>query len=318
MKVLVLAALLLQSAAALAQTYPAKPIKAIVPFAPGGVTDVVARIVFPKAAEFLGQPIIIENHGGAGGTLGTAIGAKAAPDGYTLTIPAASHTTTPSLYSRLPFDPVKDFSGVTELVLVPYMLVVPASIPAKTVKDFIAYVKANPKTVNFGSAGNGSSNHLAGELLRIMSGTQMVHVPYKGSAPALTDLMGGHLTFMFDTINTSLGHIKAGNLRALAIGTLKPSRAAPGVPTVSESGLPGFEANTWIGVLAPSGTPRDVVSKLNGAMVKALALPEIQEKLSGQGAEPVGSSPEEFDAFIKSEIAKWGKVIRDAGVPRAD
>lgn len=320
------AALAAASTAALAQApsassgqgYPAKPVRIIVPFAPGGVADVVGRTVTPRLVEALGQQVIIDNRGGAGGTLGTAVGAKSPPDGYTLILPAASHATTPGLYRKLPFDPVKDFAGVTQLVTVPYLLVVHPSLPVKSVKEFIALAKSQPDALSYGSAGNGSSNHLAGELFKIMSGAPITHVPYKGSGPAMADLIGGHIGFMFDAINTSLAHMKTGRIRALGIGTLKPSRVAPELPTIASQGLPGYEANTWIGVLAPAGTPREIVSQLNGHLVRILKMPDIQERLSSQGAEPVGSTPDQFDAFLRSEVAKWGKVIRDARVPPAE
>jgi tripartite-type tricarboxylate transporter receptor subunit TctC len=299
---------------ALAQAYPAKPIRFIVPFATGGVADVVARTIAPELGKALGQPIVIENKGGAGGTIGTAQAAKAAPDGYTFLIPAASHTTTPGLYASLPFDPVKDFVAVTQVVTVPYMIVVHPSSPAKNVREFIALGKSKPGALTYGSAGNGSSNHLAGELFEIMAGVDMVHSPYKGSGPALTDVMGGHIDFMFDTVNTSVGHIKAGTLRAIGIGTLKPSKVMQGVPTIAAT-VPGYEAATWIGVLAPAGTPRDIVLRMNREIVKVLQMPEIQERLATSGAEPVGSTPEEFDAYVRSEIAKWNRVIKQAGVP---
>jgi tripartite-type tricarboxylate transporter receptor subunit TctC len=299
---------------AFAQAWPNKPIKFVVPFATGGVADVVARTIAPKLGEALGQPIVIENKGGAGGTIGTAQGAKAAPDGYTFVVPAASHTTTPGLYASLPFDPVKDFVAVTQVVTVPYMLVVHPSNPANSVREFIALAKAKPGTLVYGSAGNGSSNHLAGELFEIMAGVDMIHSPYKGSGPALTDVMGGHINFMFDTINTSVGHINAGTLKTLGIGTLKPSKVMPGVPTIAST-VPGFEAATWIGILAPLGTPKEIVTRMNREIVKVLQNPEVQQRLATSGAEPVGSTPEEFDASLKSEVAKWGRVIKQAGVP---
>jgi tripartite-type tricarboxylate transporter receptor subunit TctC len=298
-----------------AQSYPTKPIRVVVPFAPGGVADVVARTVMPKLAEALQHQVIVDNRGGAGGTIGTDIGAKALPDGYTLTLPAASHTTTPGLYKKLPFDPVKDFAGITQIVTVPYLLVVHPSLPVTTVNQFVALAKSKPGALSYGSAGNGSSNHLAGELFKIVSGANITHVPYKGSGPAMADLLGGHISFMFDAINTSLPHMKAGRIRALGIGTLKPSRSAPQLSTIASQGLPGYEANTWIGLLAPAGTSREIVNRVNADLVKILKIPDIQERLSSQGAEPVGSSPEQFDAFLRSEVTKWGKVIREAKVP---
>jgi tripartite-type tricarboxylate transporter receptor subunit TctC len=227
------------SAGAWADTWPSKPIKFIVPFAAGGVADVVTRVVTPQLSEALGQPIVIENRGGAGGTVGTSQAAKAAPDGYTFVVPAASHTTTPSLYTKLDFDPVKDFVAVTQIAVVPYLLVVPASSPIHSLKDFIATAKANPGKLTYGSAGNGSSNHHAGELLSSAIGAPLLHVPYKGSAPALRDLLGGQIAFMFDAINTSTGHIQAGRLRVLGIGTKRPSKIMPDVAPIADT-VPGF------------------------------------------------------------------------------
>jgi tripartite-type tricarboxylate transporter receptor subunit TctC len=296
------------------QPWPNKPIKFIVPFAAGGVADVVTRAITPKLTEALGQPVIIENKGGAGGTLGTSQGAKAAPDGYTFVVPAASHTTTPSLYTKLDFDPVKDFAPVTEIAAVPYLLVVPASSPMKTLDDFIREARANPGKLTFGSAGNGSSNHLAGELLASQVGAPLLHVPYKGSAPALTDLLGGQLSFMFDTINTSTAHIQGGKLRALGVGTQKRSKLMPEVPPIADT-LPGFEAATWVGLLAPAGTPKDIINRMHHEIEKVLRSPEVQEKLSVSGAEPVGSTPEQFGAYIESEIRKWDRVVKQAKIP---
>jgi len=310
----IFAAGLALSTGAAAQAWPTKPIRIIIPFAAGGVTDVVIRTISPRLGEALGQPIVIENKGGAGGTLGTSQGAKAPPDGYTFIAPAASHTTTPSLYTKLDFDPVKDFAAVTQIVTVPYLLVVPASSPINTLADFIATAKAKPGTLTFGSAGNGSSNHLAGELLAGALGTQLTHVPYKGSAPALTDLLGGQLSFMFDTINTSTQHLKAGKLRVLGVGTQKPSRILPDVAPIANT-VPGFEAVTWIGLLAPAGTPKEIVSRMQREIEKIVNLPEIQERLSASGAEPVASTPEQFGAYIASEVAKWDRVVKQAKIP---
>ena len=299
---------------AFAQAWPNKPIKFIVPFAAGGVADVVTRAVTPKLSEALGQPIVVENRGGAGGTLGTSQGAKAAPDGYTFVVPAASHTTTPSLYSKLDFDPVKDFEAVTQIAAVPYLLVVPAGSPIKGLGEFISAAKANPGTLTYGSAGNGSSNHLAGELLASGIGAPLVHVPYKGSAPALVDLLGGQIAFMFDTINTSTGHIKGGKLRALGVGTMKRSQLMPEVPPIADT-IPGFEAATWVGLLAPAGTPKEIVARMQQEVEKVLRSPEVQEKLSASGAEPVGSTPEQFGAYVDSEIRKWDRVVKQAKIP---
>lgn len=309
-----LAAGLCLSTGAAADAWPSKTIKIIIPFAAGGVTDVVIRTISPKLSEALGQPVVIENKGGAGGTLGTAMGAAAAPDGYTFIAPAASHTTTPSLYSKLSFDPVKDFAAVTQIVTVPYLLVVPASSPMNTLADFIAAAKAKPGTLTFGSAGNGSSNHLAGELLAGSIGAPLVHVPYKGSGPALADVLGGQLSFMFDTINTSTGHVKAGKLRVLGVGTTKRSKIMPDVAPIADT-IPGFEAVTWIGLLAPAGTPKEIVARMHREIEKIVQLPEVQERLSASGAEPVASTPEQFGAYLASEVAKWGRVVKQAKIP---
>jgi tripartite-type tricarboxylate transporter receptor subunit TctC len=297
-----------------AQPWPNKPIKFIVPFAAGGVADVVTRAVTPKLSEALGQPIVVENKGGAGGTIGTSMGAKAAPDGYTFVVPAASHTTTPSLYRKLDFDPVADFAPVTQIVAVPYLLVVPAASPIHTLAEFIATAKANPGKLTFGSAGNGSSNHLAGELLASQIGAPLLHVPYKGSAPALADLLGGQLSFMFDTINTSTQHIRAGKLRVLGVGTKRRSTLMPEVAPIADT-LPGFEAATWVGLLAPAGTPTEIVARMPHELAKVLGSPEVQEKLSATGAEPVGSTPEEFGHYIVAEMKKWDGVVKQAHVP---
>lgn len=309
-----LAAGLCLSTGAAADAWPSKTIKIIIPFAAGGVTDVVIRTISPKLSEALGQPVVIENKGGAGGTLGTAMGAASAPDGYTFIAPAASHTTTPSLYSKLSFDPVKDFAAVTQIVTVPYLLVVPASSPMNTLADFIAAAKAKPGTLTFGSAGNGSSNHLAGELLAGSIGAPLVHVPYKGSGPALADVLGGQLSFMFDTINTSTGHVKAGRLRVLGVGTSKRSKIMPDVAPIADT-VPGFEAVTWIGLLAPAGTPKEIVARMHREIEKIVQLPEVQERLSASGAEPVASTPEQFGAYLGAEVAKWGRVVKQAKIP---
>ena len=302
------------TAFAQAQPWPNRPIKFIVPFAAGGVADIVTRAVTPKLSEALGQPIVIENKGGAGGTLGTAQGAKAAPDGYTFIVPAASHTTTPSLYTKLDFDPVKDFVAVTQIAAVPYLLVVPASSPIHTLDEFIATAKAKPGTLTYGSAGNGSSNHLAGELLASAIGAPLVHVPYKGSAPALTDLLGGQIAFMFDTINTSKQYINTGKLRALGVGTLKRSKIMPDVAPIADT-IPGFEAATWVGLLAPAGTPKEIVDRMQREIEKVVHQPDVQQKLSASGAEPVASTPEQFGEYMVSEIDKWGRVVKQAKIP---
>ena len=308
---------LLATGNAAAQAWPSKPIKFIVPFAAGGVADVVTRVVTPKLSEALGQPIVVENKGGAGGTIGTSQGAKAAPDGYTFIVPAASHTTTPSLYTKLDFDPVKDFAAVTEIAVVPYLLVVPTDSPIKTLDDFIANAKANPGKLTYGSAGNGSSNHLAGELLSSQIGAPLVHVPYKGSAPALTDLLGGQITFMFDAINTSTGYIKTNRLRPLGVGTAQRSKIMPDVAPIADT-LPGFEAVTWVGLLAPAGTPKEIIARMQREIAKVVNDPEVQARLSASGAEPLASTPEQFGAYLAREVEKWARVVKQAKIPPVD
>jgi len=311
-----IAAIALASIAALAQAqaWPSKPIKWVVPFAPGGTTDILARTVGEKLALALGQPVIIENKPGAGGGVGAEYTAKAAPDGYTImggTI--STHAINASLYKDLPYDPVKDFVAITLIARVPNMLVVNTAVPAKDVKELIALLKANPNKYSFASSGNGTSQHLSGELFKSMSGTEMQHIPYKGSPPALQDVMGGQVTMTFDNITTAWTLAKAGKLRALAVTTAKRSSIAPDVPTLAESGLPGFEVGSWQGVFAPAGTPPAIVKRLNAEIVKALNLPDVREKLGALGAEIVADSPEEFSALVKSEVVKWADVVKKSG-----
>ena len=297
-----------------AQAWPSKPIKWVVPFAPGGTTDILARTVGEKLALALGQPVIIENKPGAGGGLGADFTAKAAPDGYTImggTI--STHAINASLYKNLPYDPVKDFVAITLIARVPNMLVINPAVPAKDVKELIALLKASPNKYSFASSGNGTSQHLSGELFKSMSGTDMQHIPYKGSPPALQDVMGGQVTMTFDNITTAWPLAKAGKLRALAVTTAKRSSIAPDVPTLAESGLPGFEVGSWQGVFAPAGTPPEIVKRLNAEIVKALNLPDVREKLSGLGAEIVADSPEEFSALVKAEVVKWADVVKKSG-----
>jgi tripartite-type tricarboxylate transporter receptor subunit TctC len=297
-----------------AQAWPAKPIRYIVPFPPGGATDIIARAVAGEISKTLGQQVVIDNRGGAGGNIGTDIVAKAAPDGYTILMgTVGTHGINVSLYSKLPYDAVRDFAPVTLVATVPNVLVVHPSVPVKSVKELIAYAKANPGKLNFASSGNGTSIHLSGELFKTMTGVSMVHIPYKGSAPALADLLGGQADLMFDNLPPSLPHIKSGRLHALAVTTARRSAAMPDLPTMAEAGVPGYESGSWFGVLAPAGTPKDIVNRLNAEIVKALAVPEIRERLQAQGAEPVGNTPEQFAAFIRSEITKWAKVVKDSG-----
>jgi len=299
---------------ALAQNYPTKTIRMIVPFPPGGTTDILARVAGQKITEAFGQQVIIDNRPGAGGNIGTELVAKAAPDGYTLlTDPGSTLTINPSLFAKLSYDVLKDFAPVTIIAAVPNLLVVHPSLPVKSVKELITLAKARPGQLNYASTGAGQSTHLSMELFKTMAGINVVHIPYKGSSPALVDLLGGQVSLMFDNMPSSLPHVKAGKLRALAVSTLKRSPAMPQLPTVAESGLPGFEVSVWFGVLAPAGTPREIVNKLNGAIVRSLQSPDVHERLAGQGAEPIGNTPEQFTAQMQRDLVKWAKVVRDSG-----
>ena len=308
---LLLAAL---SATAQAQTWPSKPIRYIVPFAAGGTTDILARTIAEKLSIALGQPVVVENKPGAGGGVGAAETAKAPPDGYTImggTI--STHAINATLYSNLPYDPVKDFVAITLIARVPNMLVINNDIPAKDVAELIKLMKASPGKWNFASSGNGTSQHLSGELFKGMAGVDMQHIPYKGSPPALSDVMGGQVSMTFDNITTAWTLAKGGKLRALAVTTAKRSPIAPDVPTLGESGLPGYEIGSWQGVFAPAGTPPDIVKRLNAEIVKIINLPDVQKKLLDLGAEPVANSSEEFTAFVKVEVVKWGEVVKKSG-----
>lgn len=299
---------------AYAQSYPNKPVRMVVPFPPGGTTDILARAVGQKLSESWGQQVLIDNRPGAGGNIGTDIVAKSAPDGYTLLMgTVGTHSINASLYGKLPFDPIKDFAPVTLVASVPNVLVVNSTVDAKSVKELIALAKSKPGQLTFASSGNGTSIHLAGELFKTMTGTAMLHIPYKGSAPAITDLLGGQTNMMFDNLPSAMPHIKSGKLRALAVTSVSRSPASPDTPTIAESGIPGYEASSWFGVLAPAGTPKDVIARIHADIVKALNTPEIKERLSGQGAEPVGNTPEQFAQHIKSETIKWAKVVKDSG-----
>jgi len=297
-----------------AQAWPSKPIKWVVPFAPGGTTDILARTVAEKLQGVLGQPVVIDNKPGAGGAVGAEFTAKAAPDGYTImggTI--STHAINASLYTKLPYDPVKDFAPITLIARVPNMLVVNPAVPAKDVKELIALLKATPGKYTFASSGNGTSQHLSGELFKSMAGVDMQHIPYKGSPPALQDVVGGQVTMTFDNITTAWPLAKAGKLRALAVTTAKRSTVAPDVPTLAEAGLPGFEVGSWQGVFAPAGTPPEIVRRLNAEIVKILNLPDVREKLGGLGAEIVADSPEEFAALVRGEVVKWADVVKKSG-----
>lgn len=302
------------AAAASAQEYPARPVRVVVPQSPGGSTDLVARAVAQRLTESLGQNVIVDNRPGAGSINGTDMVAKAAPDGHTVLAVAASFTINPAVRNKLPFDPVRDFTPVTQLVTLPHILVLHPSVPATTVKEFIALAKAKPGVLNYGISGIATSTHMAGELFMHMTGIQMVGIPYKGGAPGMTALLGGQIQLYFATISTAIPHIRGGRLRALGVTTAKRSVAAPEYPTIAEAGVPGYEHASWVGILAPAGLPQKVLSKLNGESAKAVQSQEIRALLLRDGLEPVGNSPREFERIIKTEIAKWNKVAKVANI----
>ena len=307
---------LAQSAAG--QAYPARPVRLVVPYPPGGPTDVLARIVAVKLSEALAQPFGIDNKAGASGMIGAAEVAKAAPDGYTLLGNASIHVINPSLYAKSAFDAIADFTPITQLAGVPLILVVNNELPVKNVRELIAYARAHPGKLNFASSGNAAAPHLAGESFKLASGIQMQHVPYKGSAPALTDLIGGQVQLMFDSMPSAMPHVKAGKLRPLGVTTLRRSAALPDLPTVAEAAvaearLAGFDISTWYGLWAPKNTPREIVERLAAETAKILKLPDVRERYAALGAEPVGSTPDEFAAYCRSELAKWAKVVKESG-----
>ncbi len=300
--------------AAAAQNYPTKPVTIIVPFSAGGTTDILARIVGQGLTTELGQPFLVDNRAGAGGNIGGALAAKAQADGYTLFMgTVGTHAINQALYKKMPFDPVKDFAPISRVATVPNLLVANPKEPYKTVKELIAYAKAHPGKVTFGSPGSGASPHVSGELFKSMTGTDLLHVPYKGSAPAMTDLLGGQTSIMFDNMPSAIQHVRSGKLRPIAVTTAKRSPELPDVPTIAESGVPGYEAMSWFGLFAPAATPKPVLDKLNAALVKVLNQPDVKKKIAEQGGDVVAETPAQFAAFIKSESAKWGKVVKDSG-----
>ncbi len=301
------------AAPALAQSYPAKPVRIVVPYPPGGPNDIVARTVGQKLSEQLGQPVIVDNKPGASGNIGAESVAKSPPDGYTLLLLTTGHTINPSLYPKLGYDLEKDLAPVTQLTAGPMVVVANPSLPAKNIKELISLAKAKPGSLNFGSAGNGSSTHLAPELFSSMAGIKMNHIPYKGSAPALTDLMAGQIQVAFDFMISAMPHVKSGKIKALAVTSTTRSPAAPDLPTVAESGVPGFEVIGWNGLVVPARTPKDVVAKLNAELKKALDQPDAKERFAAQGFSATWTTPEKFGAYIESEHAKWAKVVKDSG-----
>ena len=298
---------------AAAQNYPAGPVRVIVPFPPGGGVDGMARIFTQKLAEALGRTLPVDNRSGANGNIGTELAAKAAKDGYTLLFTGAGLVTNPSLYGKVPYDPVRDFDPVSLISIAPNVLVVHPSVPAKSVKELIALAKARPKQVLFAGSGSGSTPHLAGELFNTLAKVEMVHLPYRGSGPAVVGILSGEATIMFMPTTNAVPLVKEGRLRALAVTSRERLPAMPELPTVAESGLKGYESSQWYGLLAPAGTPADVLNLLNADAVKIMRVPEMKQRLIGEGILAVGSSREQFAAHIKSEITKWAKVIRQSG-----
>ena len=305
----------LVATAAMAQAYPTKSIRMIVPFPPGGGNDVIARLVAQKLTARLGQTVIVENKAGANGIVGLVAAAQAAPDGYTLGIAAAGPmAVNPSLYDKLPYNPLKDFVPITNMVIYPLLLVTHPSVPAKNMRELLALAKEKPGTLFFASPGSGNSGHLAGELLNSLAKVNTVHVPYKGQGPATADLLAGQVQMLYSSIPPVLPFVQQGRLNAIAVGSAKRLASMPNVPTIAESGVPSFEAYSWIGIVAPQGTPKEIVTRLNREIVDILKQKEVQEELLAQGAIPVGDTPEHFGAYIKDEIAKWGAVVKSANI----
>jgi tripartite-type tricarboxylate transporter receptor subunit TctC len=308
------ALLALCASVAQAQGFPSKTVTLVVPFPPGGTTDVLARTLAQKLHEMWGQAVVVDNRPGAGATIGAAAVAKAAPDGHTLLMGAVHHAIATSVYPKLPYDFQKDFAPVTVVALVPNVAVVNPAVPAKSVKELIAYAKANPGKVTYGSNGQGTAQHLTGEQFAAMAGVELVHVPYKGSGPLTQALMGGEITMSFDTVTPVLPHIQAGKLRPLAVTTAKRSSALPEVPTVAEAGLPGFDMGSWFGLLAPAKTPPAVVAKLNADVVKVLNMPDVRKRLQDVGAEPIANTAEQMAAQIRADTENYAKVVKRANV----
>jgi tripartite-type tricarboxylate transporter receptor subunit TctC len=296
-----------------AQGYPAKPIRFLIGFPPGGTNDILARALAPKLFESLGQQVVIENRGGASTAIATELAARSAPDGYTIVLNAPGHATNPALM-KLSFDPVRDFAFITQLAESQNLLVVHPSLPVDSVKSLIAISKKRPGEINYGSSGIGTTPHLSAELFQFMTGSRWVHIPYKGSGLGLTGLLSGEVSLYFANVPAAFRHVQAGRLRPIALSGSRRTPAAPGIPTVAESGIPGFEVTSWFGVAAPARTPRTIVDRLNAEIVRALNSPDLRERMQGMGADPVGSTPEQYTAFVQNEIVKWGKVIKAAGI----
>ena len=314
-KPLIIAAVLAASmSAALAQTYPSRPVRLIVPFAPGGFTDVVARILGQKLSIAMGQQFIVENKPGAGSTIGTDFVAKAAPDGYTLVMVSSTHVISPWIYKSLPYDPIKSFAVVSKLVDSPYVLLVNPKLPARNVQEFIAAAKASPESIHYASSGNGSAQHLMGGLFVAMTGAPLKHVPYKGSSGAATDLVAGVVESGFAGVPNALAQVPQGRLKALAVTTARRIPQLPDVPTMQEAGVPGYDASVWLALLAPAGTPREIVTRLNSEVARLMETADTRKALFDAGVEGTPSTPEAMSAYMAQELARWGKVVKDAGV----
>ena len=299
---------------AAAQTYPSKPVRVIVNFPPGAGTDIATRLVTAKLSEMLGQQFLVDNRAGAAGNIGVELAARAAPDGYTLLTATAAAAVSQTVFSRISFDLDRDFTPVAMIASAPFALAVHPSVPAKSLQELIALAKSRPGQLSYATPGTGSSPHLAGELLKMQAGIDILHVPYKGMVPAATDVMGGNVPILFGNTLVVLPNIRSGRLRGLAISSARRSSVAPELPTIAESGFPGFESGTWYGMMAPARTPREIVTRLNGAVVRIVQLADVREKLVAQGAEPMSMTPQQMGAFVRGEIAKWGKVAKAAGV----
>jgi tripartite-type tricarboxylate transporter receptor subunit TctC len=301
-------------AAGAQEAYPSRPVRFILPFPPGGGTDILGRVIAERLSASLGQPVVTENRGGAGGNVGAEAAAHSAPDGYTIVLVAPSLAISPSLYSKLNYDPVKDLAPIGLVATVPNVMITNPAVEAKNLQEFIALARSRPGAMNYGSGGAGTSNHLAGELFNIVTGAKLVHVPYKGVNLAMQGVLAGEIQLVFIGIPAALPHIKAGKLRPLALVAPQRSPALPEVPTVAEAGLKDFEVTTWYGIMTPAGTPRPIVSRLNAELVKIMHTPEVKERLAGMATDPLTSTPEEFAAYLKQEIAKWGDVVRKANL----
>ena len=308
-----LSALLLLPCLAFAQAYPARPVRIIVPYPPGGATDVMARVIAQQFSQSWPQRVVVENKPGASGSIGSDLVAKSAADGYTLLMQGTQHAINLSLYKQLPYDTLRDFTPVAYIGATPFLLVVHPSVPANSVAELIAYIKARPGGANYGSSGVGGAAHLAGEIFKTVAGVQLTHIPYKGAAPAMADLLGGQVPIVFDPIPTSLAHVRAGKLKALGITSAQRSALVPEVPTVAESGLPGFAVSAWFGLYAPAATPRDIVDKLNADVNRVLLNPEVKERFATLGAESSPMAVDQFAAFLRAEVVRFAKAISDSG-----